>query len=634
MHLVAGTTLKDGQYLLNHVLDQQGIGWTYRATQTQLQQTVLIKTLNPALRSHPQFPKICQEFIDRTHHQAGLRHPSIVRVLDLFQDAQHMPFVVLEYLQGISLNDWMNDRPRSEAEVIQFLRQITQVLTYLQQNNLPHGNLKPRNILYRSDANHPEKNTLMLVGFAPSLMLSEMIAKRNPYSPPEFRQGRVTERSDLYNLAGLLYYCLTQHPPVTTPADADRLPLLSLLKPGAQRLLRSGTQLNPSDRPADPELWLSQLSKSRGTSAQKSSIQNSSAQNSSAQKPIDQQPTPFIPTITQIQPDTQIQSDGESLDISQKPTYLQDSTQIRETKSYLSDNAYSGYSTQLQTTETQLQAPASPPQAPSPPLSQAVPENPIAPQLPRYRTTPVTQFTAPHPAERTQAELPESQSTQAPSPAAYIPSPAQPSKTRSTISHRTFLPKLRILQLTALISALMGLSFGIILRFQASQRPGSSLFHTGQSFPPREWKGTLSPNTETTNEIFVEPGTEKSAEEKSAESNAPTPTGSDSNLSKPYAERSRVFDPNDAIVPPVDRAPNPNTAVEAPASQPAQAPASQPVNPPATPDRVSPPETAPDSTSSGSRQSNSVPDLSSELDTLPSPDPSSPSVPEKPTKSP
>ena len=68
MHLVAGTSLKNGQYILNHILDQQGIGWTYRATQRDLNQTVLIKTLNPTLRSHPQFGQIRQDFVTRSHN--------------------------------------------------------------------------------------------------------------------------------------------------------------------------------------------------------------------------------------------------------------------------------------------------------------------------------------------------------------------------------------------------------------------------------------------------------------------------------------------------------------------------------------------------------------------------------------
>lgn len=301
-----------------------------------------------------------------------------------------MPFVVMEYVQGISLNDWINDRPRTEAEVIQFLRQITQVLNYLQQNNYCHGNLKPRNIIYRHQSEFksasPTSPTLVIVGFAPSFLLSEMVARRNPYGAPELRIRRVSDRSDLYSLSGILYYCLTQHPPLDGESQADRLPLLSLLKPGAQRLLRSGTHLNPDDRPASPDRWLAQLN------------------------------TP--------QP-----------------------TRPRET----------------------------------------IPEN-----LPRYRTTPLAL-----PDATSNLDKSSMRSNRARRGLVKQSPSSKQSHDRARLikpSGSLFLPKLRTVQIIAAIGAVLGLAFGLALRFQSPQRPGASFFHSEQSFPPREWKGTTLPD--------------------------------------------------------------------------------------------------------------------------------------------
>ncbi len=602
MHLVAGTHLKEGQYLLNHVLDQQGIGWTYRATQTQLQQTVLIKTLNPTLRSHPQFTQICQDFILRSRQLSRLRHPSLVRVLDSFTDLQDMPFVVLEYLQGISLNDWMNDRKRGEAEVIQLLRQMSHVLTYLQQHNLPHANLKPRNILYSSDSTNPEKNRLVLVGFAPSLRLSEMIAKRNPYSAPEFHQSHVTSTSDLYSLAGLLYYCLTQHPPAETSIETDdlrsvvdhRFPLLSLLKPGAQRLLRSASQLNSSDRPATPELWLSQLSKSRQTAAKSVQTQNQTQNQTQIQ----------APTSTQTSAETHIQAPlhpPQSIDISQKPTYLQDVTRLSDA---------SRPNTQIQPPSTQVQEPQAqepqaqepatrsnlaPPDAPPPPIRTLTPQKPssrrnsLPEQLPRYRTKPVTAFS------ESFEERPS------PAPARYIPD--QPLKAQEGYDRRrshppfasrsNYLPSPRVLKLTLLFATLAGLAFGIVLRIQASQRPGSSFFHTGQSFPPREWKGSLTPDAEVTKDVFIEPGSQSPSQSRPPSPNPPSanPEPANSELANPpsanppsanpepanqFPIRSKSFDPDDVLIPEL------SPATASPSSETSSSPEPDPVPPSAS----------------------------------------------------
>ena len=491
MHLVAGTSLKNGQYILNHILDQQGIGWTYRATQKNLNQTVLIKTLNPTLRSHPQFDQICQDFIARSRDLSRLRHPSLVKVFDSFED-QNMPFVVMEYLQGSSLNDWINDRPRNELEVIQFLRQMTQVLNYLQQHNYCHGNLNPRNIIYCSDSeSKSEPATVVLVGFAPSFVLSEMIARRNPYSAPELRTGMVSDKSDLYSLSGILYYCLTQHPPLDS--EADRLPLLSLLKPGAQRLLRSGTHLNPDDRPTSADLWLAQLSKSQ-------------------------------PAAVKVSPATQIQQPQTSIQIPIQNTAIQ---------------TYQELPRSMSIDRFKIVRPGV-----------ALPEN-----LPRYRTTPLM----PSKTSNLDQNLEESMISRRVS-MKRLPLPRE-SHDRNRYDRpggSIFLPKLRTVQIIGAIGSILGLIFGLVLRFQASQRPGASFFHTGQSFPPREWKGTTSPN-DTDGNVFVEPDRVPIAPESSSEFaqpqfslNQPTVNPNAEPVAEPNAKfptRAEPFSQDDAIVP-------------------------------------------------------------------------------------
>ncbi|MCY7406855.1 MAG: serine/threonine protein kinase [Alkalinema sp. CAN_BIN05] len=552
MHLLAGTPLKNGQYILNHILDQQGIGWTYRATQTDHNQTVLIKTLNPTLRSHPQFGQICQDFIARSRDLAGLRHPSLVKVFDIFQD-QNMPFVVMEYVQGISLDNWINDRLHSETEVIQFLSQMTQVLSYLQQHNYYHGNLKPRNIICRNESESksestPEStpSTVVLVGFAPSFVLSEMIAKRNPYSAPELRTGRVSDKSDLYSLSGLLYYCLTQHPPLDGESESDRLPLLSLLKPGAQRLLRSATHLNPNDRPTSPDLWLAQLSKSRPTVPNVSPVTQIQAQIV----------TPLPKSVQELY------REQEPRQVSTAPTYLQDpdSTPLLRSPSAVPA------STQIQQAQTSIQSPIqntaiqtnqeSPRSVPLDRVKTvrsgaALPEN-----LPRYRTTPLM------PPKTSNSDQDFTESTIS----GRVSMKRLPSLEKSYDRAKyikpgssLFFPKLWTVQIIGAIGAILGLIFGLVLRFQASHRPGASFFHTGQSFPPREWKGTTSPN-EINSNIFVEPGNAPPSSESAAPQTAPgKPTAEP--IGKPadkFPIRAEPFLKDDAIVPANQRPQSPS----------------------------------------------------------------------------
>lgn len=546
MHLVAGTSLKNGQYILNHILDQQGIGWTYRATQTNLNHTVLIKTLNPTLRSHPQFKQICQDFIARSRDLSRLGHPSLVKVFDVFED-QNMPFVVMEYVQGISLNDWISDRPRSELEVIQFLRQMIQVLNYLQQHNYCHGNLNPRNIVYCSDSeSKSEPSTVVLIGFAPSFVLSEMIARRNPYSAPELRTGTVRDKSDLYSLSGILYYCLTQHPPLDS--EADRLPLVSLLKPGAQRLLRSGTHLNPDDRPASADLWLAQLSKSRPA-------------------PVTGSPTTQIqaPIVTLLQ-------EQEPLHLSTAPTYLPDPDAIP----FLRSPPALPASTQVQQPQTSIQTPI---QNPTVQTAQESPRNvpidrakPVRPasalpeNLPRYRTTPLMPSMTSNSDQKLAESIILGRVSMKRLP---LPEESYDGDRYSRPGGLVFLPKLRTIQIIGTIGAISGLIFGLVLRFQASQRPGASFFHTGQSFPPREWKGTTSPN-DTNGNVFVEPDPAPIDPAPSFESAQPqtSPDKSANEIETQFQTRTEPFSKDTILVP----AQRPKSPSEAPKPQPSESP--------------------------------------------------------------
>ncbi len=531
MQLGAGTSLKQGKYLLNHGLDQQGIGWTYRATEIQTNQPVLVKTLNPVLRAHPEYRRICQDFEARSRAGTKLRHPGWVNIVDFFYEeegtqtstpgsptpnTQSTPFLVMENLSGMTLSDRIRKETLSEADIISLLRQVSSTLTAAHRQNLVHGNLRPRNIM-----RHSGHSEYVLVGSAASLLpsLFERSARQNPYAAPELSHGKLTVSADIYSLGAILYTCLSGHSPSLAPFDApltDRLPLLSLLKPGAVRLLRSAMAHEITDRPESPEAWLALLA-SRSTAS----------------------PSPVLPPVTPVLPPP----------INRPPTIAR----------------------------------------PEP--------------LPRYQPDP-TPVKAAHP-------VPPSTSPQpiAPPEPRSIP----PQKHRPLI-HR--LPSQQSICLTIAIASLSGILFGLLLRFQAAQRPGASLFHMGQSFPQRPWKGTLNPDKSGDDFPIEVPGSgPKSSSSQSSTSQSPTsqsPTSQSStentNDRTPTRTPDRSFDrpPEPAIQRsveqfvdplldlPIDPAPPRSTSPSTVPDRPSSPPPETPIDP--TPPRsASPPATAPKS---------------------------------------
>ena len=477
MQLGAGTTLQEGKYLLNHVLNQQGIGWTYRATHSQSNQSVVIKTLNPVFRSHPEYQRMAEEFEERSQQWARIRHPGLVRVLDFFYEAagpqtippqtippQTIPFVVMESVVGTSLGDRLRSQSLSEANIILLLRQLSSALTQAQEQGLVHGNLRPQNIIRRSGLQDSGSQNYVLVGSAVSLIpsLFERSALQNPYAAPELSHGKITSSADLYSLGAILYTCLSGHSPTLAPNDAelsDRLPLLSLLKPGAIRLLRSAMAAAPSDRPATADDWLALLA-SRSAAATSAIA---------------------LPTITPVAPIPSPIATPEPF-----PPYR---------------------------TEAISPEPVSPIVAPT--AVKIAPQTAALPSLPPFQTL-----------------IPPSSHPQPPQPLNLPPSPFKPFK--------TLLPPIRSLKRTAGIAAIVGILFGLVLRFHAAQRPGASLFHTGQSFPARQWKGTIDPTQDNLDNIPIEaPGS----------SSRPNPSQLTEPNPEPAPEKSSERPPDNLVNP-------------------------------------------------------------------------------------
>ena len=212
MKLRTGAMLQSGKYQLNQVVGRESSGATFRATQTLLQQPVVIKTIDPSLQITQSFPQLKLRFIEETRLLARCQHPSIVRVLDFFQE-EGLPFLVMEYIPGQTLYDRVstqNAPTLTEAEAIHYTRQAAAALSVAHRNGLVHRNLRPETIVRRQGT-----NLGILVGFG----LAHDIAKLNPIQTNPFVPAdpnwSLHNRFaiDLYSLAATLYYLLSGQVP-------------------------------------------------------------------------------------------------------------------------------------------------------------------------------------------------------------------------------------------------------------------------------------------------------------------------------------------------------------------------------------------------------------------------------------
>ena len=212
MKLRMGATLQNGKYQLNQVLGHESLGATYLATQTLLQQLIVIKTIDPSLQITQSFPQLKTRFTEETRLLARCQHPSIVRVLDFFQE-DGLPFLVMDYIPGQTLFDRISTRNApnlTEAEAIHYMRQVASALSVAHRNGLIHRNIRPETIVRRQGTN---LGILVGFGFAHDVAIANPVEK-NPFLPPDPNWNPENRFSiDLYSLAATLYFLLTGQAP-------------------------------------------------------------------------------------------------------------------------------------------------------------------------------------------------------------------------------------------------------------------------------------------------------------------------------------------------------------------------------------------------------------------------------------
>jgi serine/threonine protein kinase len=267
MDALIGKTLQGGKYTLNAELGRGGFGITFKATHHYLNQVVVVKTLNEALRNDRNFPEFQRKFQDEARRLAMCVHPNIVRVSDFFLE-DGLSFMVMDYIPGATLEEWVfPDRPLPEATAIHYIRQIGSALKVVHQNGLLHRDIKPQNIILKEGT---QQVVLIDFGisreFTPGSTQTHTNMISSGYAPIEqyFAQEKRSPATDVYGLAATLYALLTAQIP-TASILRDRQPMIdprSLqphLSASVNQAIMQGMALDVRYRPATIEAWLKLL---------------------------------------------------------------------------------------------------------------------------------------------------------------------------------------------------------------------------------------------------------------------------------------------------------------------------------------------------------------------------------------
>ncbi len=153
----------------------------------------------------------------------GPHHPTLVA----FGDIETTPYLVMEHVDGVRLNDWVERAPIAPQEIARLGAALALALHDLHRQDVVHLDLKPTNVLYRPNGDA----VLIDFGLAhhshyPDLLAEEL---RFPvgnwvYMSPEQALGvRCDPRSDIYALGGILYELVTGRVPFGKPSTIAEL---------------------------------------------------------------------------------------------------------------------------------------------------------------------------------------------------------------------------------------------------------------------------------------------------------------------------------------------------------------------------------------------------------------------------
>jgi predicted Ser/Thr protein kinase len=175
------------RYELGCEIGRGGIGVVYAARDRELERSVAIKIMEPALSGEARLI-------------AQLEHPAIVPVYDSGVLADGRVWYAMKLIAGARLDRWV-DEDRSLGERLLILRRVGEALGYAHSCGVPHRDLKPQNV--------------MVGAFGEVYVMDwgvDGVAGTPAFRAPE---AQLNERSDIYSLGALLQFLL---PPDASPA--------------------------------------------------------------------------------------------------------------------------------------------------------------------------------------------------------------------------------------------------------------------------------------------------------------------------------------------------------------------------------------------------------------------------------
>ena len=238
-----------GNYRIVRFLGEGGFGEVYLAENPLIERRAAVKVLHTALA---QDAELVRRFLNEARAASAIRHRNIIEVFDAGVTPEGAPYILMEFLEGVSLQKRLADRGRlALPQVLEITRQAGSALAAAHAAGIVHRDLKPENLFLVPDAGSPQGERVKILDFGIAKMKRSggtggtmrtqagLIMGSPAYMSPEQCKDSadVDLRSDIYSFGIIVYEMLAGRTPYLAASGTEMLIMHLTATPGPLREL-------------------------------------------------------------------------------------------------------------------------------------------------------------------------------------------------------------------------------------------------------------------------------------------------------------------------------------------------------------------------------------------------------------
>jgi eukaryotic-like serine/threonine-protein kinase len=238
-----------GKYQIERVLGAGGMGIVLSAVHLHLQERVAIKMLSPELVLQGD---AVRRFLREARAACRIKSEHVARVSDVGAFESGAPYLVMEYLEGQDLAQWLAENGRSKVEeAVGFVLQASEAIAEAHALGIVHRDLKPANLFLTRrfegtpwikvlDFGISKLNQGLTTGANAALTDSAAVMGSPLYMSPEQLRGArgVDQRADIWGIGVILYELLSARPPFSGETLPEVSVKIAVDRPDSLRELR------------------------------------------------------------------------------------------------------------------------------------------------------------------------------------------------------------------------------------------------------------------------------------------------------------------------------------------------------------------------------------------------------------